>query len=147
MDEKREEMNMVSSEMQEQAGLACYQEKRVREICRYLTEHLDRRMTQAEIAKKFRISLTALKLTFQRLYGMPIETYLRKRRILEAKRLLRETQLPVSEIAHRVGYDSHSQFSAMFRTSEGQSPTMYRQNSDTRDLSNSNRGKTKSNSK
>gem|GEM_PF-6561825 len=34
-------------------------------------------MTQAEIAKEFRISLTALKLTFQCLYGMPIETYLR----------------------------------------------------------------------
>ena len=62
---------------------------------------------------------------------MPIETYLRKKRISEAKRLLRETELPVSEIAHRVGYDSHSQFSAMFRTNEGQSPMMYRQNSDT----------------
>lgn len=131
MDEVREDRNVVHSESQEQNGLAWYQEKRVREICCYLTEHLDQRMTQAEIAKEFRISLTALKLTFQCLYGMPIETYLRKKRISEAKRLLRETELPVSEIAHRVGYDSHSQFSAMFRTSEGQSPMMYRQNSDT----------------
>ena len=131
MDKVKEDRNMVHSQSQEQAGLAWYQEKRVREICCYLTEHLDRRMTQAEIAKEFRISLTALKLTFQCLYGMPIETYLRKKRISEAKRLLRETELPVSEIAHRVGYDSHSQFSAMFRTSEGQSPMMYRQNSDT----------------
>lgn len=130
MDEVREDRNVVHSESQEQNGLAWYQEKRVREICCYLTEHLDRRMTQAEIAKEFHISLTALKLTFQCLYGMPIETYLRKKRISEAKRLLRETELPVAEIAHRVGYDSHSQFSAMFRTSEGQSPMMYRQNSD-----------------
>lgn len=131
MNEVREDRNVVHSESQEQNGLTWYQEKRVREIYCYLTEHLDRRMTQAEIAKEFRISLTALKLTFQCLYGMPIETYLRKKRISEAKRLLRETELPVSEIAHRVGYDSHSQFSAMFRTSEGQSPMMYRQNSDT----------------
>lgn len=131
MDEAREDRNVVHSESQEQTGLAWYQEKRVREICCYLTEHLDRRMTQAGIAKEFRISLTALKLTFRCLYGMPIETYLRKKRISEAKRLLRETELPVSEIAHRVGYDSHSQFSAMFRTSEGQSPMMYRQNSNT----------------
>ena len=131
MDGVREDRNVVHSESQEQNGLVWYQEKRVREICCYLTEHLDRRMTQAEIAKEFHISLTALKLTFQCLYGMPIETYLRKKRISEAKRLLRETELPVSEIAHRVGYDSHSQFSAMFRTSEGQSPMMYRQNSDT----------------
>lgn len=131
MDKVKDDGIVVHSESQEQNGFAWYQEKRVREICCYLTEHLDRRMTQAEIAKEFRISLTALKLTFQCLYGMPIETYLRKKRISEAKRLLRETELPVSEIAHRVGYDSHSQFSAMFRTSEGQSPMMYRQNSDT----------------
>ena len=131
MDKVKEDRIVVHSESQEQAGLAWYQEKRVREICCYLTEHLARRMTQAEIAKEFRISLTALKLTFQCLYGMPIETYLRKKRISEAKRLLRETELPVSEIAHRVGYDSHSQFSAMFRSNEGQSPMMYRQNSDT----------------
>lgn len=110
MDEVREDRNVVHSESQEQNCLAWYQEKRVREICCYLTEHLDRCMTQAEIAKEFRISLTALKLTFQCLYGMPIETYLRKKRISEAKRLLRESELPVSEIAHRVGYDSHSQF-------------------------------------
>ena len=68
MDEVREETNTVSSKTHEQTSLAWYQEKRVREIYCYLTEHLDRRMTQAEIAKEFRISLTALKLTFQCLY-------------------------------------------------------------------------------
>lgn len=139
MAEIKKQADAVDSKTQEQASLAWYQEKRVREICRYLTEHLDRRITQAEIAKEFHISLTALKLTFHQLYGMPIDSYLRKKRIAEAKRLLRETELPVSEIAHRVSYDSHSQFSAMFRASEGQSPLMYRKTGNAKNLSDSNR--------
>lgn len=103
------------------------QEERVREICRYLTEHLDERMSQALIAKKFHISLTALKLTFQHLYGLPLDTYLRRERISEAQRLLRESDLPIAQIAEKMGYGSHSQFSAAFRAGTGESPLSYRQ--------------------
>ena len=40
--------------------------------------------------------------------------------------MLLETTLSVSEIARRVGYESHSQFSAAFRSGEGETPTGYR---------------------
>lgn len=126
MTNERKHTNRNGAEPPQQESPTKYQEERVREICGYLTEHLDQRMSQAEIAKKFRISLTALKLTFQYLYKMPINAYLRKARMTAAKQMLLETELPVSEIAHRVGYGSHSQFSAAFRASQGQSPLAYR---------------------
>lgn len=100
--------------------------ERVEEVRRFLTEHLDCRLTQAQIAKQFHISLTALKRAFQGMYGLPLDAYLREQRISAAKRLLLETELPISEIAHRVGYESHSQFTFVFRSHEGQPPAEYR---------------------
>lgn len=100
--------------------------ERVEEVRRFLTEHLECRLPQAQIAKQFHISLTALKRAFQNMYGLPLDAYLREQRISAAKQLLLETELSVSEIAHRVGYESHSQFTSVFHSYEGQPPTEYR---------------------
>jgi AraC-like DNA-binding protein len=40
--------------------------------------------------------------------------------------MLENTQLPVTEVAARVGYDDPSQFAAAFRRALGMSPTEYR---------------------
>ena len=106
------------------------QEERVREICRYLTEHLEQRMTQAEVAKAFHISLTALKATFRQVYGMPMDTYLRRERLRLAGQLLRKTDLSIVQIAEQLGYSSHSQFSAAFRAGTGCTPTAFRRGED-----------------
>jgi AraC-like DNA-binding protein len=47
-------------------------------------------------------------------------------RIQEAKRLLNETDLNVTEIAFRLGFNSHSYFSAIFKDQEGLTPSEYR---------------------
>lgn len=47
-------------------------------------------------------------------------------RMAEARRLLRNTELPVSEVARRVGYRDTSQFSRGFKTRTGRSPSVYR---------------------
>lgn len=113
---------------EKQAYLEREQMERIEEIRQSLTEHLDCRLTQAEIAKQFHISLTALKRMFRNMYGITLDAYLREQRISAAKQLLLETELPVSEIAHRVGYESHSQFTSVFRSCEGQPPAEYRRN-------------------
>ncbi|MDY3992850.1 MAG: AraC family transcriptional regulator [Evtepia sp.] len=102
------------------------QVERIREVQQYVTTHLDCRLTQAQLARQFHLSLTALKQTFHRVYGMPLNAYLRNARLSEAKHLLQETSLPVAEIAHRVGYESHSQFTSVFRASEGMTPAVFR---------------------
>lgn len=102
------------------------QVERIQEVQQYVTTHLDCRLTQAQLARQFHLSLTALKQTFHRVYGMPLNAYLRNARLAEAKRLLQETNVPVAEIAHLVGYESHSQFTSVFRASEGVTPAVYR---------------------
>ena len=84
----------------------------VQQVHQYLVEHLDSRVTQAELAQRYHISLTSLKGAFKQVYGLPINTYLRRCRVQHAEQLLFTTDLSILEIAQRVGYDSPSRFAS-----------------------------------
>ncbi len=53
--------------------------------------------------------------------------YLLRLRMTEARRLLLSTNLPVAQIATRVGFSSSTQFVKMFRSMEGVTPGSLRQ--------------------
>lgn len=57
---------------------------------------------------------------------MSIRDHIRRRRIAEAARLLRETYERVSEISHSVGFQDVSNFNHAFRRELGLSPGEYR---------------------
>lgn len=63
---------------------------------------------------------------FQRTIGVTPIQYLLRHRILQATRLLTETDLPVTEVAVQCGFDSPSYFSLTFRRLTGQTPREYR---------------------
>ena len=100
--------------------------ERTRQTHDYLVAHQDSRITLAELAAKFHLSQSSLKLCFKALYGVPVAGYLRTVRMDTAARLLQESDLPVAEIAHRVGYEDPSRFSAAFRRHTGRRPTELR---------------------
>ena len=50
----------------------------VQQVHQYLVEHLDSHVTQAELAQRYHISLTSLKGAFKQVYGLSINTYLRR---------------------------------------------------------------------
>jgi AraC family transcriptional regulator len=52
-----------------------------------------------------------------------------RRRIVRAQTYLRTTQLPVAEIAYRVGYENVSRFTALFKRETGVTPGAFRQGS------------------
>ena len=66
----------------------------VQQVHQYLVEHLDSRVTQAELAQRYHISLTSLKGAFKQVYGLPINTYLRRCRVQHAEQLLFTTTAP-----------------------------------------------------
>ena len=100
--------------------------ERTRQAHDYLVAHQDSRITLAELAAKFHLSQSSLKLCFKALYGVPVAGYLRTVRMDTAARLLQESDLPVAEIAHRVGYEDPSRFAAAFRRHTGRRPTELR---------------------
>ena len=104
--------------------------RRLAEICRYMEEHLDESLTISALSRRACLSTTTFKEGFRRLYGLPVHTWLRQRRMERAAELLRDSSLGVLGVAQSVGYGSASQFSAAFRRQYGMTPAMYRKMSE-----------------
>jgi AraC family transcriptional activator of pobA len=58
--------------------------------------------------------------------GRTVQEWIIERRMAEARSLLSETQLPVSEVARRVGMTDPGYFSRLFRRTHGTSPREWR---------------------
>lgn len=97
-----------------------------RQVHDYLVAHQSSHITLPELAARFHLSQSSLKICFKALYGVPVASYLRALRMDTAARLLQESDLPVAEIAHRVGYEDPSRFAAAFRRHTGRRPTELR---------------------
>ncbi|GGY51025.1 helix-turn-helix domain-containing protein [Pseudoduganella albidiflava] len=63
---------------------------------------------------------------FRKAFGLPPHRYLLTRRIERATALLRETDLPIMEIAFRTGWSSLGTFGRIFRDITGASPGEWR---------------------
>ncbi len=75
------------------------------------------------LAKKVGTSLSSLKSDFKTVFGIPIYQYFRKHQLLYAKQLVIEGNLQINEIAHTIGYQNVSKFSAAFKEQFGQLPS------------------------
>ena len=65
--------------------------------------------------------------SFRDTFGETPHRYLRRRRIERAMSLLRDTDLPVTDICFDVGFGSLGTFSRTFREVLGETPTEYRE--------------------
>jgi len=59
---------------------------------------------------------------FKKAFGLPPHRYLLTRRIERAIALLRDTDLPVTEVVYRTGWNSLGTFGRVFRDITGESP-------------------------
>lgn len=64
--------------------------------------------------------------SFAQAFGIPPHRYLLTRRIEQASTLLRDTELPITEIAFATGWESLGTFGRTFRDVTGQSPSQLR---------------------
>lgn len=97
-----------------------------KDVCRYLTEHLTERITIEQLTKRFAVSATYIKKSFDGVYGISVSTYIRNQRMQAAAKILRETDRTVLDIAGQVGYENGSKFANAFRSVMGVTPTQYR---------------------
>lgn len=89
----------------------------------YLFSHLDRDPTLDELAKVAMMSKFHLLRRFRELFGAAPGAYGRKIRLQRARRLVRRTRMPVSEIAVACGYADLSAFSRAYRAQFGHPPS------------------------
>lgn len=78
------------------------------------------------LAKVSGVSHAHFARSFRDAFGLPPHRYLLTRRIEQAKTLLRDTDLPIIEIAFQTGWKSLGTFGRTFRDITGESPTELR---------------------
>ncbi len=95
-------------------------------IRKYLDEHYMDAIDLQEVAEKLNMSTHYMSHVFKATFGYSPMNYLIRRRIGEAQTLLITTDLPITEIGERVGYETTSYFSTQFAKQVGMSPKKYR---------------------
>jgi len=103
---------------------------RVEEVRTYLEANMTHDVDMISVAQQVALSPFYLTRIFKAQYGVPPYRYLIRLRINCASELLRDSVLSVTQICHRVGFNSLSHFITTFRRHVGMSPTQYRRMND-----------------
>ena len=101
-------------------------ESLIEQVQFYIFDHISQEISRDEIAAYVNLSPKYLSTIFKRETSCTLSDYIRNERIAFAKRLLKQTNLPISMIWESVGYDSLSYFSTVVRQVAGCSPREYR---------------------
>ncbi|HEY3297701.1 MAG TPA: AraC family transcriptional regulator [Armatimonadota bacterium] len=98
----------------------------IQEIVKYLDEKYMERPSLIKVSLRFGFSPYTLSKKFKQYTGLGFKEYLIHRCIMEARRLLEETNRKVASIAYEVGFESLSSFNGDFRRLTGLTPSAYR---------------------
>lgn len=98
----------------------------VKQIEKTLSKDLTVRLTMEQLAEQYAISVTAIKSYFKGVFGMTLNDYMIKKRMMEAAHLLKDSDLPISAVASKIGYASQSKFTSTFKKTYHMNPMRYR---------------------
>jgi hypothetical protein len=93
-----------------------------------INDHIDRAGDFAGALKRRVPNYDSLRHRFRRVHGCPPRDLLLRLRMDRARGMLLESDLPVSEIAQRLGYTRLSEFTRAFTARVGKPPTEFRRN-------------------
>ncbi|MFD0960509.1 response regulator transcription factor [Paenibacillus chungangensis] len=99
----------------------------LREILSYLQENYYHNITVQSVSKRFFMHPNYLSQLFKKEMKTNFTQYVTSMRMACAQRLLRESELPVSDIAERTGYRDYFYFARTFKKHTGMTPTAYRE--------------------
>jgi transcriptional regulator GlxA family with amidase domain len=96
------------------------------DVRRVLESDLEEKITLSELGERFHVSVYHLERLFRAQTGYAIGRYRLLCRIAAAREFLATTEMPVGEIAEKVGIGDSSNFSRYFRRETGYTPQEYR---------------------
>ncbi len=98
---------------------------KMQEVHRYIEENFREKIRLDELCFLYGTNKTTLCAAFKAEYGATVLEYINGLKIKEAKRLLREGNYNLTQIATMVGFSSLHYFSRAFKQHENRSPTEY----------------------
>jgi AraC-like DNA-binding protein len=103
-----------------------YHEEIARRAETFMRRNLHRKLSRAEVAAAVHLSEPHLARIFRQTAGTTLVERLTELRVAQAKRLLLESSMSITQIALDVGYESFSHFSKVFKRSVELKPSDYR---------------------
>ena len=98
----------------------------VKRALEYIHANFRQELLLSDVADAVHLNKSYLSQLFQKSVNVPYSKYLEDLRLKEAKKLLRTTNMPASEIAELVGFSSQNYFTKVFKNRVGISPIKYR---------------------
>lgn len=92
----------------------------------FLMEHLSEDLSIERLMKEFHISRNKLYDSANEYLGIGIAEHIKRLRIKESRRLLKETDLAIHEIAGQVGFNDYNYFCRIFKKEVGMPARQYR---------------------
>jgi len=98
----------------------------VRIAMRYIRENADQPIEVSDVASNVAVSRRTLETKFKRILGRTPSLELRQARMELAKKLLMDSDQPITQIAFAAGFNSRQVFSNMFRKETGMTASAFR---------------------
>lgn len=92
----------------------------------YIRQNADRDLTRAQVAQAVYLNPEYLSRLFKKKTGISLHDFIIREKMERAKSMLRDTDIPISLVAIRIGYTNFSYFSQVFRRYAGMTPQEYR---------------------
>lgn len=118
-----------NSENSSQNGVDKEQRQIIRKVKELVHQRLDQEITLQYIADQVHLNLKYLSHLFKAETGQHFSDYVTEARLNQAKRLLKQTNLKIYEIAPMCGYASTKHFTVAFKHFAGLSPSEFRDQS------------------
>jgi AraC family transcriptional regulator len=104
-------------------GLACWQR---RTVLGYIQEHLSEQICLATLAQLARLSQHHFCRAFKKSFGIPPHQYHVRRRVEQAKILLSDRSISITDVGLSLGFSQSSNFSVVFHKITGSTPSEFR---------------------
>lgn len=122
-----EELLMRLHEYNKQIRLVYSEQSYMDKAVCFIKENYYKDLNLAVVSNHISLNYSYFSHMFKEYTGQNFVDYLKKIRIEEAKKLLKQPDYKVFEISEKVGYKNPKQFARVFREIEGISPTEYRE--------------------
>lgn len=97
------------------------------QMMQYVHEHYNEEINLDSLAHFMHLNKSYVSRFFKETVGMTFSSYLRHYRIEQAKKLLRTSELTITEIAEQVGYPELTYFSRIFKKETNLTPNEFKQ--------------------
>ena len=98
----------------------------VKSALQYIRDHSHKVISVPDVVGMAHMSRRGLEYRFKKVLGRSINKVIRTQRVMKITDMLIETNLPISQIAHKLGFSSTEHISRFFGKEKGMSPSEFR---------------------